>query len=430
MNYIYGTWGPDWLQGTATADYIRGFGGDDIIWARGGYDMVRGDGGDDLIFGEGADDELRGGVGDDTVYGGLGHDTLIGGGGNDLLVGEDGKDKLVGNDGDDMLVGGNGNDTLRGGTGDDLLFGDGGADVIRFAGAGSDIAVGGAGDDTVIWSQSGDGGDGLWDFAIGGKAVALTGYGGSIRDVAATTEPWERTLNPDFAFGADDGTAPVVFNASDGLTFVAGTTMTIEVLSGLTNAFGGVGEVDGDGYVDSGYQKNGDPGSSGRFFPSLYTPEDWDTFLNALMGTFTDGDGVIVGTPFEVGNEATVTVPEGAEELQLGLNDDFFNDNTGSLEVRVTGTATLETGSPTVRGDDTLRLTVIDEATASALEEEIRSEYDGLSFTQLDTIGMVIAEFESIEIRVEGQKGIYAELDDMDFTGTPVVDDFVFDYLA
>ncbi len=153
--------------------------------------------------------------------------------------------------------------------------------------------------------------------------------------------PWEWVsggLNDAFQYGVLDGSGPVIVDASSGIDFSPGGILTIEYLTGLTSAFGNPGgDVDADGYVGSVF-KNDDPGSTGEFFPSLYTPMDWDTFLQALMGVFTDASGSIVGTPFEVGNGPTaVAIPVGATQLQLGFNDDLFADNTGSLRVQVSG---------------------------------------------------------------------------------------------
>ena len=61
-----------------------------------------------------------------------------------------------------------------------------------------------------------------------------------------------------------------------------------------------------------------------------------DINLMELVGTFTDGAGKIVGTPFFIGSNRTRIVPVGATQLQLGVNDDVFNDNGGSFLVSVT----------------------------------------------------------------------------------------------
>ena len=61
-----------------------------------------------------------------------------------------------------------------------------------------------------------------------------------------------------------------------------------------------------------------------------------DINLMELVGTFADGSGKIVGTPFFVGASRTRIVPVGATQLQLGINDDVYNDNGGSFLVSVT----------------------------------------------------------------------------------------------
>jgi len=56
----------------------------------------------------------------------------------------------------------------------------------------------------------------------------------------------------------------------------------------------------------------------------------------ALIGTFADSKGVIVGSPFFVGNgPVNIEVPEGAKQLQLGINDNLFRDNSGLFIVKV-----------------------------------------------------------------------------------------------
>jgi hypothetical protein len=174
--------------------------------------------------------------------------------------------------------------------------------------------------------------------------------------VDAQSAPWNWQaggLNDSFQFGAQDNIAPkVVTFASAGIT---GPSWAIEYTGqGLTSAFGGAPpSVDADGYVGSPFKDN-DPGSSGNFFPSHYMPAFWSSnpnlgiFLNALVATFTDASGQIVGNPFPVGyvydnGGTTVFVkgvssgptPTGATQIQLGFNDDIFADNTGSLQVCV-----------------------------------------------------------------------------------------------
>lgn len=161
--------------------------------------------------------------------------------------------------------------------------------------------------------------------------------------VDGKVRPWDFApvvggQNSDFVFGAGDGgglgLAPVLIDAGNGLSFAAGGALTITRTSGLTSAFASPPTEDGVGYFSLG-PANDNPGSSGGPFPSKYTPADWDTNLMALMGTFADAGGNIVGTPFEIGNGRTIVIPVGASRLQLGLNDDIFDDNTGALNLTI-----------------------------------------------------------------------------------------------
>ncbi len=56
-----------------------------------------------------------------------------------------------------------------------------------------------------------------------------------------------------------------------------------------------------------------------------------------LLGTFADANGQIVGTPFAIGDLGTFTVPSGATQLQLGVNDCGYAGNAGSLNIQITG---------------------------------------------------------------------------------------------
>jgi hypothetical protein len=53
-----------------------------------------------------------------------------------------------------------------------------------------------------------------------------------------------------------------------------------------------------------------------------------------LMGAFTDSDGNVV-EPVAIGTGATLTVPSGATQLQLGINDNVYQDNTGGFTATV-----------------------------------------------------------------------------------------------
>jgi hypothetical protein len=158
--------------------------------------------------------------------------------------------------------------------------------------------------------------------------------------VAGTAQPWSYTpggLNTNFQFGINDGGAPLVVNAASGISFAAGGTITVQYLSGLVSAGSGFAAVDAGGNTQLTFNNN--PGNSGKVAPSAYmNPASYPIFLTELVGTFATSTGLIVGTPFKLANGPTqVVIPSGATQLQLGVNDDIYADNTGSWLVSVTG---------------------------------------------------------------------------------------------
>ena len=82
------------------------------------------------------------------------------------------------------------------------------------------------------------------------------------------------------------------------------------------------------------------PGSSGTRFPGFYTVDPANVYLGALIGTFADSAGVIQGSPFFIGIGPTDVTAAGAF-LLLGINDDIFGDNSGSLRVSVTADSSI-----------------------------------------------------------------------------------------
>ena len=73
---------------------------------------------------------------------------------------------------------------------------------------------------------------------------------------------------------------------------------------------------------------------SGGHLPSFYINGQINHM--ALIGTFANSKGVIVGSPFSIGDgPVNVIAPEGAEQLQLGINDNLFRDNSGLFVVKV-----------------------------------------------------------------------------------------------
>jgi hypothetical protein len=182
-----------------------------------------------------------------------------------------------------------------------------------------------------------------WRIFALGLVLSAAGAAQALADttvfVSSFAGPWDNTANPSMAYGVGDNTSPVV------LPLDGATSITISYVDGLVSAFGGAApSVDALGYVGgafgSGVGLSG-IGSSGQPFPSFSidpTNTGPDIWLAALIGTFTDSSGVIVGTPFAPGDGPfVVAVPTGATFLSLGVNDDIFSDNSGGWDIDVAG---------------------------------------------------------------------------------------------
>ena len=202
--------------------------------------------------------------------------------------------------------------------------------------------------------------------------ASLASHAGFVQvTVNATAGPYLSVpggLNSAFDYGMHDSTLPTTVDLTM-LGTTASGTLFIQYVSGLTNAFlGGTPTVDQAGYVGSPF-KDDDLGSSGNHFPSFYMPSYWGVnqmfngmslsdpenygiFLNALVAAQTDSTGAVVGNPFPIGYVIPVdngmggytqgyvsgnsfAFNPGAANLQLGVNDDIFSDNTGALQVCV-----------------------------------------------------------------------------------------------
>jgi hypothetical protein len=163
--------------------------------------------------------------------------------------------------------------------------------------------------------------------------------------VNGTSGPWSQSLNASYGYGVGDNSAPDVLSATNGFSFAAGGEFIVTYVSGCVSAGSGFPCDDANG--DTSEPFNNLPGSSGKNAPSFYmNPSTYPINLTSLVGVFAD-NGVIVGTPFALGDgPTTVTVPTGANELLLGINDDIYSDNTGSFTVDVTGPAASVSSTP------------------------------------------------------------------------------------
>jgi len=178
-------------------------------------------------------------------------------------------------------------------------------------------------------------------------SLVLCSYGVSAvtvtKTVGANDGPWQASATLNSAYQYDFGaySAPTIISASDGISFTAGLSLVVSYVSGLVS----IGPTSGWPYTDA----NGDttyPGSPdhgfdnysiGEIAPSCYmSPASYPIFGSELVGTFANSSGQIVGTPFAIGNLGTFTIPAGATQLQLGVNDVGYGDNGGSWNIQIT----------------------------------------------------------------------------------------------
>ena len=85
--------------------------------------------------------------------------------------------------------------------------------------------------------------------------------------VPASAGPWSQSLNPGFDYSVHDNTAPVVINASNGIGFTPGSTITVSYVSGGMRAAPDAPFVDANG--QQGFPTNTYDGLHGRF-PAFY----------------------------------------------------------------------------------------------------------------------------------------------------------------
>jgi hypothetical protein len=149
-------------------------------------------------------------------------------------------------------------------------------------------------------------------------------------------------LNNAYQYGLDNQAAPVLISAANGLSFAAGGEFTIQYVSGKTSAGEELGFPFVDGIGDTAFLVNNLNIPPAGFYPSRYfDPSDYPAYISALVGTFADSAGEIIGTPFLVGDLRSVIVPVGATQLQLGINDNSFSDNSGSLIINIFGPSSV-----------------------------------------------------------------------------------------
>lgn len=163
----------------------------------------------------------------------------------------------------------------------------------------------------------------------------------------ATAIPWTnyQGANPNYNYGetngnpdpTPDGTAPFIVNCKNA------STITIYALSGTATINGGTKTPTSLG-----------PSTSASTNPGHYIQEagsgDTPATATVVVGAFTDGSGNVIAagvaplfvpSVVDVGEafvtSATIQVPSGAQDFQIGINStgNTFSDNSGSFAIEV-----------------------------------------------------------------------------------------------
>jgi len=176
---------------------------------------------------------------------------------------------------------------------------------------------------------------GSWNISVSSAGPVVTGPSTTIT-VNGTQGPWQQALNPNFNYGSDDNDAPASVSASSGIPFPAGGTLTITYVSGQVNVLPESGFPNTDANGDSAYPTNKTVEAGYGSYPSYFMdPNSYPVYASELVGTFAN-DGVIVGSPFPIGDgPANFTIPAGANQLLLGVDDNLYSDNVGSWQISV-----------------------------------------------------------------------------------------------
>jgi hypothetical protein len=154
--------------------------------------------------------------------------------------------------------------------------------------------------------------------------------------VSGAAGVWDVTVNPDRHYGRADGPpgpATPVFGVRGSPIdpWAVGGRITVTYVSGTPLA-GANGTALGNGGLGvPGWAPIVAPCTSS---PGCYTGEP-ETYLEQLIGAFIDKKGVVVGTPFVMNNLWTGIIPEGATQLLMGFNDDYYADNGDGIFVDV-----------------------------------------------------------------------------------------------
>ena len=177
-------------------------------------------------------------------------------------------------------------------------------------------------------------------------AVALAvNANADVYSVNGQSGPWNWAnggLNTDYQYGVNDQISPTVITSVGGIFIGSGQQLVVTYVSGTVNTepFGGFPNnqnVDANG-IPQAPNPDLTPHSNGNT-PGFYAGESVSDIIytGELIGTFANSSGQIVGNPFALGDGPTdLTVPTGATQLQLGVNDNLYSDNVGAWNIGVT----------------------------------------------------------------------------------------------
>lgn len=184
--------------------------------------------------------------------------------------------------------------------------------------------------------------------------------------IPATAAPWTPGLpgnnatNYNFGYNVStnpgnqlpwDATAPIVVP----MTLNAGETLTITAFGSVTpndNAKqlgpGSVAVGPAGGFNDSnGYPGGPYGGEIWGYYASTCLPgvvAPGPVGAGGLMGAFTDSEGNVI-QPVAIGTKVTLGVPAGATRLQLGINDNIYEYNSGAFTATVSAQGSIPLGS-------------------------------------------------------------------------------------
>ena len=164
-------------------------------------------------------------------------------------------------------------------------------------------------------------------------------------NVGGASGPWQYVnggLNTSFQYGVDDQSGPTVVSSIGGMAIGAGQRISVSYVSGTVNS-ASTGVSPNNSFVDAnGIPSLPNPDASGPnehgVCPSFYMGESVATpiYVAELVGSFANSSGQIVGNPFALGDGPSIlSVPVGATQLQLGVNDNLYSDNIGSWNLDV-----------------------------------------------------------------------------------------------